>query len=174
MSKITQRKTMEYVKKKYPVTRTMQGGWYLNAYRYKYNITHMQPFLQKLKEKKVVGLQCSGCNRVFFSPKIYCGKCLQKADRWVDLRDTAKVSTYTITYIQDQETDEILEIPIVLVQQDGSDSTYLAELSPDIAFKDTYIGMPLKIKWREETTGSLNDIEYYEAIEDKASDIRDK
>jgi uncharacterized OB-fold protein len=167
----TQRKSMEYVKKQYVVTRTMSGSWFLNSYRYKFNITHMQPFLKKLKERKLVGLQCSGCNRVFFTPKLVCGKCLIKPDKWVDLRDTAVVSTYTITYIVNDETGEVEQKPIVLVQQDGSDTTWLAELSPEIRFDDTYIGMPLKAKWRDVTEGSIDDIEYYEPLEDKAKDL---
>ncbi|MHA1293783.1 MAG: Zn-ribbon domain-containing OB-fold protein [Promethearchaeota archaeon] len=171
MSKITQRKHLDYVKKDYDRTRTIKAAWYLNSYRFKYNVTHLKPFLEKLKEKKVVGLQCSNCNSVFFVPKLVCGKCLVKPDRWVDLRDTATVATYTISYVKDSETGEIIQKPIVCVRQDGSDTTHLVELSPEIRYEDTYIGMPVKIKWRDQTSGTLDDIEYYEPIEDKAKDL---
>ena len=155
---------MEYVKKSYIVTRTMAANGFLNSYTYKFNITHLQPFLDKLKQKKLVGLQCQGCNRVFIVPKSVCGKCFVKLNRWVDVRETAKVATYTITYVKDEETDDIIQIPIVLVQHDGSDSTYLAELSPEIRYEDVYIGMPIKAKWRDVTTGGIDDIEYYEKV----------
>ena len=167
----TQRKSMEYVKKDYVRTRTMEANWFLNSYRYKFNITHLQPFLEKMKEKKLVGLQCSNCNRVFFGPKLVCGNCLIKPDRWVDIRDTATVSTYTITYVVDDDTGEVVEKPIVLVQHDGSTTTWMAELSPETKFQDTYIGMPVKAKWRDVTEGNINDIEYYEPLDDKAKDI---
>ncbi len=171
MSKITQRKSMEYVKKTYIKTRTIPASWYLNSYYYKYNVTHLQPFLAKLKEKKLVGLQCSNCNRVFFVPKLVCGKCLVKPDRWVDLRDTATIASFTITYIKDPETEEIVQKPIVLVRHDGCDTTHLVEMAPEVLHKDVYIGMPVKLRWQEETVGSLNDMLYYEPLEDKAKDL---
>lgn len=171
MSKLTQRKSLDYVKKEYVRTRTMPGSWYLSSYKYKFNITHMQPYLEKLKEKKLVGLECSGCNRVFYPPRLVCGKCLAKPDRWVDLRETGRVATYTIIYIKNPETGEIEEKPVVLVQQDGSDTVNIAQLNPEINYKDTYIGMPIKVHWTENPSGGLMDIEYYDLVEDDAKDL---
>ena len=174
MSKMTQRKSLDYIKKDYIKTRTMPGSWYLTSYKFKFNITHMQPFLEKLKEKKLVGNQCSGCNRVFFPPRLVCGKCMLKPDKWIDIRDTAKVSTYAIAFLKDKETGEIQERPMVLVHHDGADTASIAELHPDVDVKDTYVGMPIKAHWRDEVTGGLMDIEYYDPFEDDAKDIEEK
>lgn len=171
MPKVIQRKSLDYIKKDYKRTRTMPGNWYLSSYKFKFNITHMQPFLEKLKEKKIIGLECSSCNRVFFPPRLICGKCLVKPDRWVDLRETGRVATFTVSYLKDPDTDEVLEKPIVLVQHDGADTVSIAQLSPEIDYKDTYIGMPIKIHWAENPTGSLMDIEYYDLVEDDAKDL---
>jgi len=171
MSKRTFRKSLDYVKKEYKRTRTMPASWYLSSYKYKFNITHMKPFLEKLKQKKLVGLECSSCNRVFFPPRFVCGKCLVKPDRWVDLRETARVATYTITYIKDPETGGVLEKPVVCIRQDGSDTTHLVNLDPEVDYKDTYIGMPVKVHWADNPTGGLMDIEYYDVIEDDAKDL---
>jgi uncharacterized OB-fold protein len=174
MSKQTQRKSLDYVKKDYIRTRTMPGSWYLSNYKFKFDITHLQPFFDKLKEKKLIGSKCSGCNTVFFPPKPVCGKCLKKPDQWVDLRETGEVSTYTIAYLKDPETGEVKEKPIVLIRQDGADTTYMIELSPNVDFKDTYIGMPVKVHWNEDIKGNLNDIEYYDLIEDDSKDLENK
>jgi len=171
MSKRTQRKSVDYVKKEYARTRTMPGSWYLSSYKYKFNITHFQPFLEKLKEKKLIGLECSGCNRVFFPPRLVCGKCLVKPDRWVDLRETGTVATYTVVYLKEPDTGEIIERPIVLFKHDGADSVIITQLNPDVDFKDTYVGMPAKVSWVENPTGSITDIEYYDPIEDDAEDL---
>jgi hypothetical protein len=172
MSKRTQRKSLDYIKKDYVKTRTMPGSWYLSSYKFKFNITHMQPFLDKLKDKKLIANQCSGCNRVFFPPRLVCGQCMVKPDRWVDVRDTAKVATYAISYLKDAETGEVLERPMVLVSHDGTDTCSIAEMHPDVDIKDTYIGMPIKAHWVDETTGGLEDIDYYEPIEDDAKDVK--
>jgi len=174
MSKMTQRKSLDYVKKDYVRTRTMPANWHLTSYKFKFNLTHMQPFLNKLKEKKLVANRCSGCNRVFYPPRLVCGKCLVKPDKWVDIRDTASVSTYAIAYLKDPETGGVVERPMVLVHHDGSDTSNIAELNPDIDVKDTYVGMPIKAHWREERSGGLMDIEYYDKIEDDAEDIETK
>ncbi|MBD3256199.1 MAG: hypothetical protein GF383_13965 [Candidatus Lokiarchaeota archaeon] len=171
MSKRTQRKSLDYIKKDYVRTRTMPADWYLSSYYFKFNITHMQPFLEKLKEKKLIANQCSGCNRVFYPPRLVCGECLVKPDRWVDIRDTARVATYAIAYLKDPETGEVQEKPMVLINPDGADTVTIAELAPDVDVKDTYIGMPVKAHWKEVTEGGLMDIEYYDPIEDDSKDI---
>jgi uncharacterized OB-fold protein len=171
MSKLTQRKSLDYVKKKYKETRRMSGSWYLSHYKYKFNVTHMQPFLSKLKEKKLVGLECSGCNTVYFPPRFVCGKCLMKPDRWVDVRETGRISTYVIAYLKNPETGEVQERPSILVHHDGTDTSSLAELNPEVDFKNTYIGMPIKVHWTENPSGGLMDIEYYDLLEDHSKDL---
>ena len=162
---------MDYIKEEYIKTRTMPANWYLSSYKFKFNITHMQPFLEKLKQKKLVGLQCSSCNRIYFPPRQICGKCLVKPDRWVDLRETGRVASFTITYLKDPETGKIIERPIVCAQLDGADTSYPSQLNPDIEFKDTYIGMPIKVHWAETLQGGLMDIEYFDAVEDDAENL---
>jgi len=171
MSKLTQRKSLDYIKKEYVKTRTMPASWYLASYKYKFNISHNTQFLKKLKEKKLIGNQCSGCNRVFFPPRLVCGKCLVEPDQWVDLRETGRVASYVISYLKDSESGEIQEKPTVLVQQDGADTTIIAQLNPNVDFKDTYIGMPVKIHWADNRSGGLMDIEYYDVLDDDAEDL---
>ena len=167
----TERKAFDYVKKDYVRTRSMPAAWYLSSYTFKFNVTHMQPYLKKLKEKKLVANRCSGCNRIFFPPRQVCGECLLIPDRWVDVRETANVSTYAIAYIKNPETGETEEKPMVIVQHDGTHTSYLTQLAPDVDVKDTYINMPIKVHWNEERTGGLMDIEYYDKMEDNAKDI---
>jgi uncharacterized OB-fold protein len=174
MSKMTQRKSLDYVKKEYKRTRTMPASWYLSSYTYKFNNTHLKPFLDKLKEKKLVANQCSGCNRVFFPPRLVCGECLVVPDKWVDIRDTATVATYAIAFLKDPETGEVQERPMILVRHDGADTCNIAELHEDIEVKDTYVGMPIKAHWQEEAFGGLMDIDYYELIEDNAKNMKSR
>ena len=172
MSKMTQRKSLDYNKKDYVRTRTQPASWYLASYKFKFNITHMKPFLDKLKEKKLVGNQCSSCNRVFYPPRLVCGKCLVKPDKWVDIRDTAVVSTFAISYLKDPETGEVQQRPMILVHHDGADTCSIAELAPDIDVKDTYVGMPIIAHWSEEREGGLMDIEYYDKLDDDSEDLK--
>ncbi|MFX0100745.1 MAG: Zn-ribbon domain-containing OB-fold protein [Candidatus Hodarchaeota archaeon] len=164
-------KKFTYIKKQYDMTRRMPATWNLGSYKYKFNFTHMMPFLDGLKQKKIIGLMCRACNRVTFPPQRICGNCLVKFDKWVPLRDTGVVATFTQAYVKDKATGTVEVIPVVAVRQDGSDSTFLATLNPEIKFEDIYVGMPVKIKWKEETNGDLKDIEYYDLVEDITKDM---
>ncbi|MHA1147871.1 MAG: Zn-ribbon domain-containing OB-fold protein [Promethearchaeota archaeon] len=166
-------KKLKYIRKEYDQTRTMPGNWYLSSYKFRYDFTRFQPFFEKLKERKLVGNQCRSCNRVFFPPKLVCGQCYIRPDRWVDLRETSQVATYSITYEKDPQTGEISEKPVVAIRQDGSDTTMLASLREDLDFRDVYVGMPLKVVWSEEHRADISAIDHYEPIEDHAKDMPD-
>ncbi|MGV9203459.1 MAG: Zn-ribbon domain-containing OB-fold protein [Promethearchaeia archaeon] len=164
-------KKLEYERKDYEKTRTTYANWYLSKYKFRYDFTHFQPFFEKLKERKLIGNQCRSCNAVFFPPKLVCGECFIKPDRWVDVRETAQIATYSITYEKDPETGEVAEKPVVAVRHDGCDTTMLASLRPDIDFKDVYVGMPLRVVWSEEPVANISAIDHYEPIEDDAKDL---
>ena len=165
------KKMLEYIRKDYIKTRTMPASWYLSSYKYKYNFTHFQPFFKKLKEKKLVGMQCRSCNKVSFPPKPFCGNCLVKLDRWVDIRDTGQLATFSITYEKNPETGETAEKPVACIRLDGSDTTFLAAMDPKVDFKDAYVGMPVKAKWVDDPQGNFSDLDYFEPIEDESKDL---
>ena len=142
-----------YEKNTYKVTRTLKGSWYLGSYTYKFNLSRTKVFLEGLKNKKLLGLKCRGCNTVSFPPNLICGKCLTKPDQWITLPETASVSTGSAAYIQDPETGERRATPVIAVRQDGTDTCWVHNLPADYPFEKVYIGMPLKVHWAEETKG---------------------
>lgn len=156
---------MEYVRKHFDTTRRLPGRWDLGAYRYKFNMTAFKPFLAALKEKRLLALKCRSCNTVYFPPRQFCGKCLVRADKWVPVRDTGVVATFTATYSKDEKTGEMVPYPVIAVRMDGTDTLYVIEMA-DVPFDEMYVGKPVRIRWREERTGSVNDMECAEPIED--------
>ncbi len=154
-----------YERKEWFRTRTLPGKWDLASYRYKFDATPLQIFVDMLKAKKLIGLKCRGCNTVYFPPRIVCGKCLIVPDKWVPLPDTGVVATYTATYKKDPVTGKQVPEPVIAVRIDGTDTTHTIELT-GIKFEDVYVGLPVKIKWREVTQGNLNDPECCVPLED--------
>ncbi len=149
----------------------MPAHWYHSSYKFKFNMTRFKLFLEALKNKKLLGLKCQGCNIVSFPPKYVCGNCLVKPERWVHLRETATLASFTASYEKDEDSGKLIGKPVVAVRQDGSDTTWSTSLNPEIGFEDCYVGMPLKIHWRDKTTGSLEDIEFYDKIDDHAKTL---
>nr|MDO8117125.1 hypothetical protein [Candidatus Sigynarchaeota archaeon] len=52
-----------------------------------------------------------------------------------------------------------------------SDTLYIIELNPAIKFDDVYVGMPVKVKWKNVTEGNLGDLEYYDRLEDPTENV---
>ncbi len=163
----------DYIKKKYPLSRTVHGSWYLSSYNYKFNISRTRVWLQGLKEGKVLGLKCRSCNTVSFPPRLICGRCLVQPDEWVTLPETASVATGSATYAEDDEQRE-KAFPVIAVRQDGADTMLVHNLPDDYEFKQIYIGMPLKIHWAAEKKGLWMDIERYDPIPDPAKELNVK
>ncbi|HMF32897.1 MAG TPA: zinc ribbon domain-containing protein, partial [Candidatus Lokiarchaeia archaeon] len=161
---------LEYVKKAWDRTRTMPGKWDLASYRYKFNTTMWIPFMDKLKEKELIGCKCRSCNTVYFPPKMICGRCLVVPDKWVPIRQTGYIATFTATYVKDEDTGKMIPTPVIAVRFDGADTTFVVEM-PTVKFEDVYVGMPVKVKWRDELKGTLDDIEMCVPIEDTTFDL---
>lgn len=160
-----------YEKKEYKKTRTTKGYWYLSSYNYKFNLSNIKIFLKGLKQGKLLGLKCRSCNTVSFPPRLICGRCLKKPDQWVTLPKTAKVSTFSATYEENEEGEKI-PYPVVAVQQDGADTVFVQNLNEEqVDFHDVYVGMPLKVAWAPERKGQWMDIDHYDAIPDPAQKL---
>ena len=154
----------EYEKNTYKKTRTTHGSWYLSSYNYKFNLSRTKVFLQGLKDGHILGLKCRSCNTVSFPPRLICGRCLVKPDKWVLLPETASVATGSATYEEGYDEREH-PFPVISVRQDGSETCWVHNLPDDYDFHDIYIGMPIKAAWADERKGLWMDIDHYEPIE---------
>jgi uncharacterized OB-fold protein len=113
-------------------------------------------FLERLKDKKVVGARCS-CGYVVVPPRVICPRCLRR----LSLNDLVEVSQRgvvvsktSVKFKMDsagnyEKTDETL----VAVRLHGTNSTlFLKALEP------VNIGDEVEIIWREEREGLPEDI----------------
>jgi hypothetical protein len=147
-------------------TTSIQGTWPLEQWRWKHETSVLaKKFLEALKDKKIIGLKCPGCGLVYVPPKPYC-RCLSIPDEWVEVKDTAVITTYTFT--GSWSFGGRLEgtgAPLVIagVMYDGSDTQTLAILDgvdPD----DVAVGKRTRVKWPENPQGGINDIMHSELI----------
>jgi uncharacterized OB-fold protein len=56
-------------------------------------------FLEGLKEGQLWGRECEGCHRTMIPPRMYCEACFRPTDRWKQLRDSGRVATYSVSYV---------------------------------------------------------------------------
>jgi acetyl-CoA C-acetyltransferase len=119
-------------------------------------------FLDGLREGRILGRECRGCERVLVPPRMFCERCFRATDAWVDVEPTGIVQTFSICNVRwDMEPLDVPELPAV-ISIDGSDGGLLhrlGEASPD----ELWIGMAVEAVWRAESerTGSILDIAYF-------------
>ena len=129
----------------------------------------MSRFLQELKNGKIIGIQCKRCDRVLVPPRMFCEYCYGPTDEWTYLRDTGKVETFSISYV-DPDARRI-EDPILIgvISIDGASPLhgfmhYFSEMKPE----ELTIGLKVKAVWKppEEREGSITDIKYFKPLKE--------
>jgi len=119
-------------------------------------------FLEGLRQGRILGRSCTGCERVLVPPRMFCERCFRATDAWVEVETSGTLETFSVCHVAwDMERLATPQIPAV-VSLDGSDGGFLhllGEVDPD----EVRIGMPVEAVWRHvgERTGSILDIAYF-------------
>ncbi len=134
-------------------------------------------FLQGLKEGKLLGRKCRECGRVMIPPRMFCEWCFRETDEWVELQDTGRVNTFSISFV-DRDVNRI-EKPLVpaVIEIDGASPGMgilhllgeVGETKEEILQK-VHVGLRVQAVWKpaEEREGAITDILYFKPLEGKA------
>lgn len=121
-------------------------------------------FLIGLRDnKKIMGIKCPTCNRVYVPPRSTCKGCFGQLDEWVEVSDEGTLLTYTIVY--QPEPPQPVEPPIAygIIQLDGADTGFI-HLLGGVDFEQLRIGMKVQAVFKEEREGSILDIKYFKPL----------
>ena len=148
----------------------LQTSWRVKSeYRWDTGVA-VGRFLAGLKEGKIPGVQCSDCGRTLLPPRAFCELCFVPLHRWVELKDTGVVNTFSVSYVNwDATRRQTPEVPAV-IEVDGASPGMgmlhlLGEVGDDLdaILEVVKIGMKVEAVWRppEEREGSITDIRYF-------------
>ncbi len=139
----------------------MQYSWALGRANVK--------FLEGLKEGKIYGINCHTCKTVIVPPTMFCPYCYGSTEGWVELPDTGKIETFSISYL-DPAANRIEEpILIGVIDLDGAPEHYgFMHYFDEMDKDEIHIGMNVKAVWKpkEERTGSITDIKYFKPLKE--------
>ncbi|MCX5043343.1 OB-fold domain-containing protein [Aldersonia sp. NBC_00410] len=124
-------------------------------------------FLTGLRDRRVVGIRGSD-GRVFVPPQEYDPGTAAALDEFVDVSSVGTVKSWT--WVRDPLPGQPFDRPFAwaLIQLDGADTSILHAV--DVASPhDINTGMRVRIKWAEETVGSIHDIACFVPGEDVES-----
>ncbi len=132
--------------------------------------TYGSKFLLEIRDnKKLWGVKCPACGKVYVPPRRVCGPCYVEMDELVPVSDEGKLITYTIVSFGflDPSTGREKPVPYgyAVIQLDGADSYFLHYVDETDPAK-LKAGDRVKAVFEEDgkRTGSLLDIKHFSLI----------
>lgn len=124
-------------------------------------------FLQGLKEGKILGTRCFRCKRTLVPPRAFCERCFRQTDEWVEVKDTGRVNTYSVSYVNSDASRRTEPLIVAVIEIDGA--------SPGMGFlhvikktnpSKVHIGTKVRAVWKDvsERVGSILDISHFEVL----------
>ena len=118
-------------------------------------------FLSEIRDnKKIMGIKCPQCARVYVPPRLHCPECFVRMTEWVDLSGKGTLSSYTIVRYKQSYTIKDVPFAFGLIQLDGAD-TAIAHFLGDIDLDKLKVGMRFEPVFKDEREGSILDIDYF-------------
>ncbi len=124
--------------------------------------------LRELRDnKRIVGIRCPKCGRVYVPPRRVCGRCFVSMEEFVEVGSRGILNAYTVVYFSfiDPETGTQRPVPYGYgrIKLHGADSEFLHFLK-ETDLKDLRIGAEVEAVFNEERVGSFKDIKYFRVI----------
>ncbi len=135
----------------------------------------MGTYLDGLKQGKILGIRCSRCQRTLVPPRAFCELCFRPLDDWVELSDTGKINTYSVSFVNwDASRRRTPEVPAVVEIDGASPGMGILHLigeagdSLEGIASRLYLGAPVQAVWKpaEEREGAITDIRYFRLVSD--------
>ena len=152
----------------------LQSTWRVRSdYRWDTGVA-VGRFLQGLKEGRLLGVHCPGCRRTLLPPGGFCELCFVALERWVPLKDTGVVNTFSISYVNwDASRRETPETPAVIEIDGASPGMGIMHLIGEVGETvdeiraRVAIGTRVEAVWKPagEREGSITDIRYFRPIQ---------
>lgn len=121
-------------------------------------------YLRGLKRGVILARECRECRRILVPPRMFCEECFRPTDRWVEVRDTGRVNTFSICYVRwDMVPLKEPEIPAVVEIDGASPGVGFMHKLGEVRPEDVRVGLEVETVWKpeEERGGSILDIRYF-------------
>lgn len=128
--------------------------------RYSFGLAGERFFREIKDDERIMGTYCANCDHTYVPGTLFCERCLNKLDEWVDVGITGEVYTFTLLFknYDGSDREEPLAIAFIRIADGG-----LVHCLDEVALDDIYIGMIVEavFKPKPERIGSILDIKYF-------------
>ena len=119
-------------------------------------------FLTTLRdEKKILGIKCDRCNKVFVPPRSACEHHItEECTEWVELPGTGTVTGFTVVRYEEPYQPAKPPYVLALIKLDGAD-TALTHVLKGVSPSEARVGLKVKAVFAEESTSTIMDIDHF-------------
>jgi uncharacterized OB-fold protein len=128
-------------------------------------------FFDEFKNKKIMGTRCSKCNRVLIPARSFCSHCFDRIDEWVEVGQEGVLKTWVAVNFSYEGQPKVPPYIIAIIDLDGAD-VGLPHFVGNVPLEDfdetakkVRIGGRVRAVWKEERSGNILDIDYFEPID---------
>jgi uncharacterized OB-fold protein len=127
-------------------------------------------FFREMRDnKKIYGIKCPRCGKVYIPPRVVCGPCFVKLEDWVEVGPKGTVTGFSVVNfpLLNATTGEPRKIPFGLgyIKLDGAD-TLLMHYLEELDETKVKSGTRVEVVFREERLGNIDDIKFFRTIEE--------
>jgi len=144
-----------------------EGAWRGNlpvASRYSFGLAGERFYRAIKDEGKLYGTRCNTCQRTYVPAALFCERCLQELDTWIDVGNSGEVHTFTLLFEDlDGNRKQTPEVIAFIRFGDGG----LVHRLGDLNNQEVAIGMRVEavFKPQKSRVGSIQDISYFRPAE---------
>ncbi len=135
------------------------------TFAYKNRVGHaLEQYINGLKEKKILGVKCPACKKVYVPPRTVCSKCHKPIDQMVEVGQEGVLKNFTTAHVNivNGEITGVQQPYIIgLIKLPGA-SSLISGIIKTPSVHDVKTGMKVKAVWKETTQGDYNDLAYFE------------
>jgi len=115
-------------------------------------------------EKKIKGVRCDTCGKVFVPPRQTCEKCMEDIrDKWVDIESKGKVVNFTVVRYSDGHLPRETPFVLAMIHLAGAD-TPMVHILEGVDADKVNIGMDVEAVFADKTTNTILDIDHFEPV----------
>lgn len=138
------------------------------TFTYKNRVGHaLEQYINGLKDKKILGVKCPTCKKVYVPPRTVCGKCHKPVDQMTELDPQGVLKNFTVAHVT-IVNGEIKNAPqpyiIGMIKLNGA-SSLLSAIIKVASVSDVKTGIKVKAVWKDATQGDYNDLMYFEPVQ---------
>jgi uncharacterized OB-fold protein len=128
--------------------------------RYSFGVAGDRFFREIKDNEKIMGTYCPNCDHTYVPGTLFCERCLNELDEWIDVGITGEVHTFTLLFknYDGSDRDEPIVIAFIHIADGG-----LVHCLDEVDLDDIYIGMIVEAVFKplKERQGSILDIKHF-------------